>query len=483
MMRLLAPILFTGLICIQSISQVTWDAASNVIPPGSGNDHPRIVLDGEGDPIVLWSQSGNAMVSKWNDNSFDPPVILNPISIPVAGASWMGPDVSSRGDTLYVVFKETPEHEGHIWCMTSFDGGTSFSDPIRVDFTGDSLTRFPTVTIDSEGHPIVAFMKFNSQFSDARWVVSRSEDFGNSFLPDVLASGWSSPTADVCDCCPGSIISSGENVVMLYRDNNNNIRDTWAGFSSDGGRTFTYGLNIDRHNWMISACPSSGPDAVVAGDTLYSVFMNGASGKSLVYTNKQLLKDDTAAVASSVTPSNNNIGLQNFPRIAGHEQALGMVWKQIMNGQEQLVFSFTSNLSWGWPATPGIIATGDIENADIVISEGNVYVVWEDNASGTMKFRHGTFDSTTSVEYTEIEKYFTAYPNPASGSWLIRTELDLGMNGTMKLYDPVGQLRWTSALSELNQGIEVDCADCVAGIYFLEVIIDLKPFVIRLVKN
>ena len=483
MMRLLTSILFTSLICIQSIGQVTWDAIINVNPSGSGNDHPRIVLDGNGDPLVLWSQSGNAKLSKWNESSFGTPVIINPTNFPVAGASWMGPDITSRGDTVYVVFKETPEHEGNTWCMHSFDGGSSFSDPVRVDFIGDSLSRFPTVAIDSDGHPIVAFMKFNSQFGDARWVVSRSEDFGNSFLPDVLASGWSSPTSDVCDCCPGSIISSGDNVVMLYRDNNSNIRDTWAGFSSDGGRTFSHGLNIDGHEWMISACPASGPDGLVSGDTLYSVFMNGDSGKSLVYTNKQLLNDDTASVATTVTSANTNIGLQNYPRIAGGDGALGMVWKQIMSGQEQLAFRFTNDLSLGWPASPEILATGGIENGDIAINDGNVYVVWEDNASGILKFRHGTFESTTAVKNTENISRFAAYPNPSSDSWYIRTDQDFSGNGFMKLYDPFGQLKQTLVLSKTDRLIEIDCSECVAGIYFLEIMVDQRSSLIRLVKN
>ena len=85
------------------------------------------------------------------------------------------------------------------------------------------MTRFPTITTDDSGNPIVAFMKLDSSFTNARWFVSVSNDFGTSFQSPVLASGWSSPTSEVCDCCPGSIVSSGDNILMLYRENNSNI--------------------------------------------------------------------------------------------------------------------------------------------------------------------------------------------------------------------------------------------------------------------
>src|SRR4030095_85814 len=230
--------------------QVTWNSAIDVAPSTSGNHHPRIVTDASGNPLVIWFHADRVMFTRWNGVDFDSPRLLNPPSVTVAGASWMGPDIAAHGDSVYVVYKETPEDLGHVWCVHSYDGGINFSDPVQVDFIADSLSRFPTVTTDDSGNPIVGFMKFEQGFSNARWAVTRSNDFGNSFLPDVLASGWSSSTSVVCDCCPGSIVNSDNIVAMLYRDNNSNVRDSWAGFSQDAGVSFTAGANIDQHNWM-----------------------------------------------------------------------------------------------------------------------------------------------------------------------------------------------------------------------------------------
>ncbi len=202
---LVLAILFT----IDLQGQVTWEPTIDVAASHFDNNHPRMTTDGAGHPVIIWGKGSDIQFTKWNGTGFSQPIKLNPGGISVASAEWMGPDIASHGDTIYVVYKQIPENltTSHIWCMRSFDSGLTFDQPVRVDFTGDSLNRFPTVTTDPLGNPIVAFMKFNPSFGDARWVVTRSEDFGSSFLPDIKASGWSGPSSHVCDCCPATIVA------------------------------------------------------------------------------------------------------------------------------------------------------------------------------------------------------------------------------------------------------------------------------------
>lgn len=115
-----------------------------------------------------------------------------------------------------------------------------------VDKIADSLSRFPTVATDKNGQPIIAFMKFNSNFRESRWVVTKSNDFGKSFSQDIKASNWFG-SEEVCDCCPGTLISDGMNTVLMYRDNNKNIRDSWMALSKDGGNTFINACNVDNN--------------------------------------------------------------------------------------------------------------------------------------------------------------------------------------------------------------------------------------------
>ena len=466
--------------CITAFAQISWDITLDVAPSSSGNNHPRIVTDADGEPMIVWFHANRAMFSKWNGLAFETPVIINPGPMTVAGASWMGPDIASHGDTVYIVFKETPEDVGHIWCVHSYDGGETFSDPVRVDFIADSLSRFPTVTTDDEGHPIVGFMKFNTGFSEARWVVSRSYDFGSSFSEDVLASGWSSPSSVVCDCCPGSVVSADETVVMLYRDNNNNIRDTWAGFSLDGGETFTSGMNIDQQNWLIMACPSTGPDGVIIGDTLYSTFMNGAGGKSFVYMNKTSISELDAEPAIRIRGSIPGLTQQNFPRIGAYDNSLAVAWKQIVNNKDEGVLSFTPDVT-AIPAAYDTFDLGNITNVDVAVWDGKIYVVWEDNNSGTVKFRSGSFDVTTGVQRDEALTEIQVSPNPSNQTWYVMCENPSGPV-VWELHNPGGRLLGIYQ-SEGEGGVEIDNSTLSTGLYILKTLIDGIPFSVKVIKN
>lgn len=398
-------------------SSITWTMGTNIASNSHSNMHPRITVDGSGNPLVIWGRMSDASVffSRWNGIMFTAPVKLNPTWLTVATASWMGPDIASHGDTVYVVMKQTPEADtsSHIYITTSFNGGVSFSAPVRVDFIADSISRFPAVTVDANGNPIVAFMKLNNSFFDSRWVVSKSSDFGNTFSADVKASGWSSGASTACDCCPGAITSSGSAVAMLYRDNDNNIRDSWAGISADSGNTFTSGINIDQNNWMLMSCPATGPDGELIGDTLFSVFMNEASGTARTYFSKASLNNLSVAV----TPLTGNImGLnqQNDPRIATNGNAVAVVWKQNINGNTQLPILFTNDIANGLPAAYDTVDLNDITNADVALSNGNVYVVWQDDNSGTVKYRTGNYSPVTASLDEEQKNDFNIYPNPGA---------------------------------------------------------------------
>src|SRR5687767_12688697 len=105
--------IFLALIISQTIvsqSQITWiGAGSNLNTAATGNNRPRVVMDAVGNPLVLWGYSSRAMFSRWNGTSFTTPVMLNPMNMTIAEAYWMGPDIATHGDTIYVVFKQTPE--------------------------------------------------------------------------------------------------------------------------------------------------------------------------------------------------------------------------------------------------------------------------------------------------------------------------------------------------------------------------------------
>jgi len=466
-------------------SQVMWEQTLDIAASHFDNNHPRITTDRAGNPLAIWGKGSDLQFTRWNGTAFTQPIKLNPGTVTVASADWMGPDIATHGDTIYVVYKQSPEDltTSHIWCIRSFDRGTSFEEPVRVDFTGDSLTRFPTVTVDDVGNPIIAFMKFNPTFGEARWVVTRSDDFGATFSPDVKASGWSGPASYVCDCCPGTILCSGDVVTVIYRDNNLNIRDNWAAVSNDGGRSFIGGINVDQQSWFLQNCPASGPDGVMVGDSLYTISMNGENIGELVYYNKASISNMTCPEAKPVTDYLFGL-IQNYPRMANYGTAVAMLWRHSLNSNSQLGLFFTSDITKGFPATYDTLALSNVINADVALSLEKVFVVWQDNNTNTVKYKSGAYESRTGIKETAAINDFEVYPNPSGDVWNVSGNTEHALV-TVELMDRYGRSISTKEIFASGGKFQgsVNNTELPQGIYVLKVTDGKKEGVRMVVKK
>jgi hypothetical protein len=474
-------LLFFGLlIAFQSNSQnqINWSAPGDVSGSSFDNNYPRIVMDQSGVPIASWSDGTNMYVSRWTGTAFSVPVTVN--TVPVAGASWQGPDLASKGSTTYAVYKQTPENTSlsGVWCARSDDGGLTFGTPVRVDDIADSISRFPTVAVDDTGNPIVAFMKFSSTFAEPHWVVSKSNDLGLTFISDQEASGWSGINSEVCDCCPGQVVSEGSTVAMLYRDNNNNIRDTWAGISNDEGNTFTAGMDVDQLNWFINVCPSSGPDGVIIGDTLYSTYMNGVNNVNVFYSKSSIsTMNGGAAMPLDATPG--NITMQNFPRVDHHEGSIAFVWQQMNNGVQELAIQFTEDLAAGFNQSQEVVDSDNVGHVDVAMFDGTIIVVWEDDNSGTVKYRMGTYNSVANLNEMNVVQ-LEVRPNPSNDYWNLSSNISLGSED-VEVLNTHGQLMNVELVQNSPNTFVIDNRNLSNGVYFLR--IREKGKTIKLIKQ
>src|SRR5271156_5410930 len=86
---------------------VIWYDPITVADKTYGNLHPRIILDQNHKPLVLWGDiNGKAYLSKFNGKSFSEPIQINTGIQPVFTESWAGPEITGHGDTIYVVYKK-----------------------------------------------------------------------------------------------------------------------------------------------------------------------------------------------------------------------------------------------------------------------------------------------------------------------------------------------------------------------------------------
>ena len=398
---------------------ITWGTPTAVYSVSGSNLHPRIALNRSGNPYVLWGETDTrAYFSKWNGTSFTAPVVPSG-SLTVFAQSWAGPAMAAYGDTVYVSMQVTPEcvSTAYPYLAHSYDGGATFSMPVRMDNIDTNNSRFPIVTTTANGNPMTAFMKFNASCGNAHYVVSRSTDYGVSFSSDTVASG---AAGMVCDCCPATILSTSSNAIMLFRNNLTNIRDMWTGISADGGVTFPNHMAVDNTNWNISSCPASGPDGFVIGDSIYTVFMSGGSGTSMVYLSRSSISGMTSSTAA-ITGMFAGLSSQNYPRIAHAANAAAVVWVQNTSSGNSIVYSFTNNISHGFSGYTTVTgATGSgVMNADIAITANAIHIVWEDDNTGKIMYLKGTYTGTTAIEQATEKELIAVYPNPASENFTV----------------------------------------------------------------
>lgn len=364
--------------------------------PDYGFSRPRLTFN-ESNPVVTWGKRSNKEVyySRKSNGVWSTPKQINPKNTTAFAQDWVGPEVASNGNLVVSVFEMQPEGQGLIYASISTDGGTSFGDTILV--TSNPLTRFPTVAIGPKNEIYVAFMTFEKDYKDPHYSVARYDSMTSSFSQAV--NGTQISPGEVCDCCPANLVVTKSSVVLLFRNNDDDIRDIWAAVSTDQGATFDLVKPVDISEWFIGVCPSSGPIGLVDDNSIITSFMTGASGRSLVKVTAAKSSDLAITKDLLVSDGGSQTASQNYPIIAGQSQILGVVWQEIDKGKTNIKLAVSlTGIDGLATATPVIInssTSGIPQNPDLVYSDGTFYVVWQDLRTKKVLYRPVVVENAT----------------------------------------------------------------------------------------
>lgn len=394
---------------------VLWGLVIDCNSVDEGALRPRIALNGAGDPVVLWGDNSPMAnhVAVGDGSSFSAPVEVSTGFMPSVD-DWMGSSIAGVGNTLWVVMKSAPEDGSPIYVRRSDDGGYTWGDTIRVEPFDGLLSRFPSIDVADPDAPVVQYMQFDAGFSSARQVVSRM--MGGAFMPPVQVSAPFAP-GHVCDCCPNQIVADAQNVAALYRNAGGDIRVMWGATSSDGGTSFPVGTFVDTTGWLLAACPSSGPDGYIFGDSLRYVWMSGANNGAKVYLGSAALDDLSLGQQIKVYAGQPSNLQQNFPRIAGSGDTLGVVWQQSFSGQNEILFSWSTSGVNGLsePDTVNVDLSGVHKTPDIAYADGAFHIIWSEQDLGQVRYRKATLGTDVGIlpVATADDAQPSLWPNPA----------------------------------------------------------------------
>ena len=219
-----------------------------------------------------------------------------------------------------------------VYCVSK-DGAATWTAPQPVDSDPKQgiVRGFFDAVLMSNDEIAVAYLKdvANStkhEERDLRLVVSKNGVMQPEKLIDPV----------VCDCCPINLFVDAQGALnVIYRDNNDDIRDMAKMVSTDNAATFSKPQILHNDGWKIMGCPHSGAvSSTTDKGALISWFSGAESEKGI-----RLATQDGKKLLVINDPSAKNQAL------VGGIQASVLLWEQnkAEDGISQIAFRKISN--------------------------------------------------------------------------------------------------------------------------------------------
>lgn len=426
-----------------------------------GNQHPQLELLNDGRAGISWTDVGTKSIFFAKHNGFDgfnAPMQLNPVGLEVQSYTWSGPDFAVDGDHVYVIFRSFGHETGHVYCVKSTDNGATFGDTVRVDHLSEGFAQFPDVAVFNDT-VFVTFMAHDADGSHPTYQVARSIDGGATFEDAVPAAALVGD--EVCDCCPPEIIANEDRIILFFRNNAENIRDIKAVISYDRGGSFTDWISVDDHNWLIDACPSTGPDARFGEDGMvYSTYKSQDGGAGKVFFNAYDLETDASTDLVEIYATEGLSAALNYPQLCMGNDLIGVVWEDVVTGTAIDVFfnySGVDVIDFNPDNALNLTALVGVQSKPDIAEKGGVFhVVYADAVDGDLYYLQ--VGEPNAIAETEIS--FRVY-QPTTKSLVL--EADLTEPAVLEVVDLEGRLILSQTVT--TNRTEISTADWDTGLY------------------
>jgi hypothetical protein len=218
----------------------------NLSENAGGSFGPQISTEGNKVYVVWWDTTiGNRDILFARSTDGGQTFSIPPDNLSENAGASAGPRISSEGNNVYVIWTDTTPGNDDIFFAVSTDGGLTFSEPENIsENTGDSFAP----RISSEGNNVYVIWVDDTPGNDDIFFAV-STDGGQTFSipPDNLSENAGGSDGQ-------QISTEGNNVYVVWVDDTPGNRDILFAVSTDGGQTFS----IPPDNLSENAGMSSG---------------------------------------------------------------------------------------------------------------------------------------------------------------------------------------------------------------------------------
>jgi len=170
------------------------------------------------------------------------------------------------------------------------------------------------------------------------------------------------------------------------------------------------------------------------------VWMSGADNGAKAYIRSAHLPDLGTGTMYNVYPGQPMNIQQNYPRIAGSGDTLGVVWDQFDGNDREVLFAWSTTGPGGLSA-PDTVNTGHSglqRNPDIAYANGTFHLTWQDDATGRVRYRTASLVSSVGVPEEVDANALRIWPVPVSD--VLHLQLPTGLStGRIDVLDALGR--------------------------------------------
>ena len=377
--------------CQNSGKHVAMEAAARPIVTGaSGSSVPRLGLFVPNTILamtVVGDESQSQIEFHYSEDGGD--TFRKPVPISDAGAKVRAGGENSpafftdiEGDIYAGWFQNENDGTAQLMVGRSLNFGVSFEKPVGVldqDRKNGAYAGFPTIAASPKGDAYVAWLDERDPpqpEGTSAVYFARSSDHGATFSRNMRISGAA------CPCCrPQLYVGPNGEIYLAWRKVfDGDIRDMVIAKSVDGGTTFSQPVRVAQDNWVLRACPDSGPALITSKDRVYVAWYSEGQKKPGI---RLAISEDGATTFSSVQLVSPGVVDANHPRLSISEDGRVLLAFQGRPAQEsgkwRLNQAFLMEVR-GTSATPPVQVTtseASVSHPDVIAgTSGRVFLSW-----------------------------------------------------------------------------------------------------------
>ena len=407
---------------------ISWEEEILISEMYTFSSSPAVAINGNNIHTV-WSQKVNDYNTEifYNRSSDGGASWAGPVRLTNSNLDSQRPTLAVEGQNIFIVWEDSRDYPPNglypeLYYKKSTDGGTNWSNDLRLTTPDQEKPGFPSVAVRGETIHL-SYSKIPINIGQEIYYM-RSENQGGQ---------WSDPVRLSFNNQSGigrypTTATNGENVFVFWSDtrDDNGYFELYFSRSQDGGQTW-----------------GSETRLTFAGDDSFG------------------------------------------PNVAVSDENLHLTWNEHRDGNWEIYYKNSTDNGLNWSSDTRLTQdAADSWYPSVAVDGQSVNVVWSDGRTGEWNpyFKRNPIGNPVGLE--ELPDQWEVFPNPASGKiniLIMRPSVDIQSIEILDIYGIIrDRVNTTPCLP--GKVIEFDINSLTAGVYFVRISLKNQLYVKKIMK-